>query len=72
MRSSKSLMSGCEIPMAGKILETSRPSVSVRDFSREEIIAYLRKALRKHANVLDAFLFDSLKKRKKWILEILS
>ena len=46
--------------MNNRVLETSRPPVSVKDFTLEEIVAFLRKSLSKHKNVVEAFLFGSL------------
>ena len=46
--------------MDKKILEASRPRVSIKDFSIEEIVSFLKEALLKHENVRDAYLFGSL------------
>ncbi len=46
--------------MGEKILETGRPAVSVKDFTLEEIVAFLREALSKHKNVVEAFIFGSV------------
>ena len=45
--------------MAGKILETSRPAVSVKDFSRQEIIDFLKSKLADQG-VQAAFIFGSV------------
>ena len=46
--------------MSEEILETSRPVVSVKDFTLEKIVAFLRESLSKHEDVREAFLFGSL------------
>ena len=45
--------------MATKVLHSSRPTVSVADFSRDEIIAFLRAKLNQH-QIDQAFLFGSV------------
>jgi predicted nucleotidyltransferase len=44
--------------MSPKILERSRPRVSVQDFTQEEILAFLQKKLTAHS-VREAYLFGS-------------
>ena len=51
--------------MDKKILEASRPRVSIKDFSIEEIVSFLKEALRKHENVREAYLFGSLTTRQE-------
>ena len=46
--------------MNKQILETSRPRVSIKDFSVEEIVSFLKEALLKHENVRGAYLFGSV------------
>jgi predicted nucleotidyltransferase len=51
--------------MNNQILETSRPRVSIKDFTLDEIISFLRGALSKRENVREAFLFGSLAKKQE-------
>lgn len=46
--------------MRKKVLETSRPFVSVKDFSLEDITSFLKKTLSRHDKVREAYLFGSL------------
>ena len=45
--------------MSTKVLYSSRPTISVTDFSRDEIIAFLRQKLAQH-DIEKAFLFGSV------------
>ena len=45
--------------MLNKVLFSSRPTTSATDFSRDEIIAFLRKKLAQH-DIEKAFLFGSV------------
>ena len=47
------------------VLETSRPPVSVRDFSLKDIASFLKKVLSKHENVREAYLFGSLAENRQ-------
>ena len=53
------------IDMNKPILETSRPHVSVRDFTLKEIVSFLKEKLSRHANVHEAFLFGSLAENRE-------
>jgi len=45
--------------MPNEVLHSSRPTISVTDFSRDEIIAFLHKKLAQH-DIEKAFIFGSL------------
>jgi len=51
--------------MNNRVLETSRPRVSIKDFTLDEIISFLRRALSRHEDVREAFLFGSLSKKQE-------